>query len=69
MGEFSWYDDGMVKKYLNWVSKDLGVFQMEDWYQVTRNQIVNLNGSGLFSRFHSLDKALQYIYPSKIKYR
>ena len=38
-----WDDTNNVKEYMNWLSEQLNIKTMEDWYNVSREVEMNLN--------------------------
>jgi hypothetical protein len=50
------------KEYLEWLAKQLGVKQMEDWYAVAENRISELGGSSLLQKFGGKVHLLSQVY-------
>lgn len=52
------------KKYIEWLSSQLNILKLEDWYRVTYNMIIENSGRGLLHHYNnSIIKMLQSIYP------
>lgn len=60
-----WNKFGAHIEFFEYAAKRLNVQKPEDWYQVTRSDIVRIGGVGLISNYYnnSFLKALQTIYP------
>jgi hypothetical protein len=70
----TWKDAGNIKKVFNWLGKELGVKEISDWkniskevprifdFMVTRKDIISLVGYSLFSS-KSLPQLLELAYP------
>jgi hypothetical protein len=48
-----WKNTNNVKKYTDWVFQKQGYNKMEDWYKLTRQNIVDNCGSGLLHHYNS----------------
>ena len=63
-----WKDKTNVKKYLDWLGKELGYTTMEDWYKICIVTLNNNYGCGLLDRYIrlkiSLPKLIMSIYPN-----
>lgn len=59
-----WVEKKYQERYLNWVSKELGVCSPTDWQNVTPKQIEEKGGAGLLQQYNgSLFQALASVYP------
>ena len=60
-----WSDPQHQREYINWVSEQLGIQKLEEWYKVTNGDIMRLAGgnSFLFQFGNSIRKALVTLYP------
>lgn len=47
-----WHDIRNQQDFLNWLSRELGINTMEDWYNVTYNDIYEYGGNNLL-QFYS----------------
>ena len=61
-----WTKKENIREFFDWLSKDLLMKDLQDWYNVSSQDITEKGGSSLLARFfdHSLYKALQQIYPN-----
>jgi hypothetical protein len=52
------------KEFVDWMGSEFGFTKLEDWYNITRNQIKEKGGSTLLRKQdNSLIKLLQSVYP------
>jgi len=53
------------RNYFDWLGKQLGYKEMEDWYTVQQDDIFNLGGRGLLKKYYagSPSRAIQAVYP------
>lgn len=59
-----WICVNIASKFFKWLSKQLGIKQMADWYKLTAEEMENNGGLGLLGHFGgSPSKALQSVYP------
>jgi hypothetical protein len=59
-----WSSIANQRQYFDNLAKELGIFQPEDWYHVTKDVVARRNGSGLLRLYgDSLIKALTTVYP------
>lgn len=59
-----WNDKQNHKKFFDWLGEKLGYKQLDDWYNVTSEQITSNGGTGLLSNYsNSISAALQATYP------
>jgi len=54
-----------VLDFLEYCKTQLDINKMEDWYKISRRQIKELGGKGLFSVYENLGKALSFAYPQE----
>ncbi len=60
----TWKSDSTINSYMMWLGQRLNYITMEDWYNISKNDLVNNHGGGLMDRFSgSPTKLLQYVYP------
>jgi hypothetical protein len=48
---------------LNWIAKKLNVERMEDWHNISREQLIANYGSSLISKHGSMINLLAHVYP------
>jgi hypothetical protein len=61
---YPWTQHKNRRKLFDWISEQLNIQKQEDWYSVTRQQIVQLGGeSALRRHFKSLHACLSAVYP------
>lgn len=48
----TWKDDKNHKIYADWLGKKLGYTKLEDWYGITKLDISNNFGNGIFTRYY-----------------
>jgi len=53
-----------VQQYLCWVSDQLSLVRMEDWYDVSRKQLISLKGALLLKRYRGLVCMLEKFFPT-----
>jgi hypothetical protein len=59
-----WDDVELQREFMEWVAKQLGLKNMEDWYNVEIDQISKMGGRALLSCYgYSLASILDKIYP------
>lgn len=60
-----WETKDNHRRFFDWLGKQLGYREMDDWYNVTLEDIYNHGGQGLLSDYYnsSPSKALQAVYP------
>src|SRR5690349_18669365 len=60
-----WKNQQARRNYFDGLFKVLGYKQMDDWYKVTKQDIVKYGGGGLISSYYnaSPSAALQDVYP------
>jgi hypothetical protein len=59
-----WNDKKNHKGFMNWLENELGYTKMEDWYQITIQQIAKNYGNGLLDRYNgNLTKLIMETYP------
>src|SRR5688500_6532157 len=53
------------KAYLSWLEHQLNIINKEDWYNISRSQILQHHGSNLLLRYYngSILTMLQRVYP------
>ena len=63
-----WNDIENQRIFLNWLSKELLIENLDDWYKVNPSKIIENGGTGLLKCYgDSFSKALQAIYPNVAK--
>ncbi len=56
-----WDDDHNHKRYIQWLSLQLGIKELDDWYQVSYQDFCDRRGGGFLEYYeHSYAKALQH---------
>jgi len=50
------------KKYMNWLSKQLGYTKIEDWYKITTKDFKNNNGSYLTTKYKGFKNLIKSIF-------
>src|SRR4051794_35341006 len=60
-----WENNEFRRRYFDWVGLQLGCKQLEDWYNMTLNDVKRYGGYGLAASYfgNSLYNALKNIYP------
>lgn len=58
-----WKNPETCRQIMEHASLALGIREMEDWYSITRSQVVAVVGRGIISHFKSLAAVLKYTYP------
>jgi len=60
-----WMDRTQQRQFFDWLGIQLGYKKMEDWYQVTKEDIYCNGGEGLLRHYYSnsRQKALRTVYP------
>ena len=59
-----WENIENVKKYTNWLSAQLNIKTMSDWYNVTITDITLNGGKGIMKKFNSVKELLEIVYPN-----
>ena len=54
-----WNDKSNQRLFLDYFAKEHNITSIDDWYQVTRDDIMSLGGRGLLSKYQSFYKCLQ----------
>jgi hypothetical protein len=66
MSHAYWVERATQREYLDWLATQLGVTVSEDWYKVTKNDIISHKGANiLFHNQHSIYTVLSRVYPGK----
>eukprot|EP01124_Arcella_intermedia_P024198 TRINITY_DN4020_c1_g1_i1.p1 TRINITY_DN4020_c1_g1~~TRINITY_DN4020_c1_g1_i1.p1 ORF type:complete len:339 (-),score=72.03 TRINITY_DN4020_c1_g1_i1:1123-2139(-) len=60
-----WKDPGEVRKFFESASVQLYISEPQDWYRISRGQIKDVGGKGLYTAFGNLGKALQFAFPEE----
>ena len=60
-----WKDEENHKIYANWLKNELGYKEMEDWYNITHNIVVENYGGGLLASYYNYSpiKFLKALFP------
>lgn len=58
-----WDDRSNCRRFIAWLKQELGLKKMEDWYQVTREEVKAKNGGVMIRSFRSISAALAFAYP------
>jgi hypothetical protein len=53
----------MTRKYLDWLAKELHVYQPSDWYHIGIHKIKELNGGPLITMYSGWTNVLATYYP------
>jgi len=64
MDSRSWEDIKFQTLFFRGLGDDLMIDSMEDWYQVTEEQVKQRGGYKILKQYHSLPKTLQHVYPN-----
>eukprot|EP01127_Copromyxa_protea_P014851 TRINITY_DN4197_c0_g1_i1.p1 TRINITY_DN4197_c0_g1~~TRINITY_DN4197_c0_g1_i1.p1 ORF type:complete len:722 (+),score=134.76 TRINITY_DN4197_c0_g1_i1:213-2168(+) len=59
----NWQTPENVREFFESVGKQLYIAEPSDWYRISRDQLTNLGGWGLYTAFKSLGTALKFAYP------
>jgi hypothetical protein len=59
-----WNKYGNVLAYMEWVADKLGITDMEDWKNVSVEQLSVLHGGGLVKKMGGITELLEYCFPS-----
>ena len=52
------------REFMDWLSRELGFVEFEDWYNISKEQIITYGGSGLMDIYrNSPMSALKSVYP------
>lgn len=60
-----WEEFENQKKYMNWLFKELGYTEMEDWYKISQEDLRNNEGHGILN-FESENEALLVSFLNKV---
>ena len=65
IGKGHWNDSKNQQQYFDFLSKELGIQKLEDWYRIDPSQLIEKGGSSMLKEYFggSLPKALKLIYP------
>jgi hypothetical protein len=67
MGQRDWQDLNLQREYLSWAYNELKLKSLDDWYSVSKKQIISLHGAALLRRYdQSLSQALSLAYPDHV---
>eukprot|EP01114_Cavostelium_apophysatum_P023792 TRINITY_DN9076_c0_g1_i1.p1 TRINITY_DN9076_c0_g1~~TRINITY_DN9076_c0_g1_i1.p1 ORF type:complete len:404 (-),score=59.76 TRINITY_DN9076_c0_g1_i1:239-1450(-) len=58
-----WQNHDNGRRFLDWAFEQLGLREMDDWYQITLKQLNEIGGESFTSRFSSLAALLKTFYP------
>ena len=58
-----WSDITNITEYMDWLGNILGYTIVDDWYKITRKDIINNYGCNLIWKYGSLIKILNTVYP------
>src|SRR5690349_13904891 len=63
--QFFWENQESHRQFFDWLGTQLGCKEMDDWYNVSVEDIYKHGGSGLLNDYYnnSPSKALQTVYP------
>ncbi len=57
-----WNDINNQKLYMDWLFKELGYETMEDWYRLTKNDLVKNHSGGLIVKYNKFTDILKNVY-------
>src|SRR5690349_16624885 len=57
-----WSDPQNYRKFLDWLGKRLAFNTIEDWYKLTKDDVVRYGGNGLLKRYPSVPQLVTSIY-------
>ena len=61
-----WDDQKSCRKYIRWLTSELGYPNMSQWHLITHQEIVEVDaGTGFLAKFKTFCKALQFAYPKR----
>eukprot|EP01127_Copromyxa_protea_P020016 TRINITY_DN6614_c0_g1_i2.p1 TRINITY_DN6614_c0_g1~~TRINITY_DN6614_c0_g1_i2.p1 ORF type:complete len:524 (+),score=59.77 TRINITY_DN6614_c0_g1_i2:3-1574(+) len=58
-----WHGITECRQFMEYVARSLNITHMDDWYSITRRQIVSCGGIGIISHFGSLPAVLKATFP------
>jgi hypothetical protein len=59
-----WSSWSNQRRYLNWVAEELGIETQHQWYSISNEDIISMQGTTLLGQHNSsMHRALQYVYP------
>jgi hypothetical protein len=51
------------KMFVDRLGKSMGIKNMEDWYEISKEDMINNGGRRMLNRFESVEKVLEHLYP------
>jgi hypothetical protein len=64
--ELYWKDESVLMSYIKWIEEQLNIRELDDWYEVTREQLKEYHGYGILAKHSSIYDMLLYHYPGDI---
>lgn len=61
-----WDKQKNQKDFMDWLGKELGFNQMDDWYNINHERILERGGAGLLNKYKSRFRLLESIYPDHL---
>jgi len=58
-----WDNKQNILRYMKWVSDEIGVVSMRDWYSLSNKQFIHLGGSRLLMKYGGLIPLLSHLFP------
>jgi hypothetical protein len=59
----NWNDRDVATDYMNWLSKQLDIKDMEDWYKIRKEDIIDRCGLPLLKKYGTLVAIMRTFYP------
>lgn len=60
-----WQSRDVCRQFMDYLKDKLQLVELDDWYNVTRRQVVNFGGTGIISHFGNLPEVLKWTYPER----
>ena len=58
-----WENEKYQREFMDWLGKQLGFKNMNDWYKITRKQMIYKGANSLLKRYkNSPSKLIMYVY-------
>ncbi len=65
-GSISIASTNQVREYLDWLTGELGITNIDEWYNVAREEVIKRGGGGLIKFYGGfLSNALVSVYPER----